>query len=111
VRDHRDGQGYRNDHDGDDEPCNEVRNISGFYVGPAGNVQLTQRGNQIFGTFAQGKGQMTGVIENGKITYTWSGLGHHGRGYWYVAGNGRLVGTWGTNNSDSMGGDWNLTLA
>lgn len=106
VRDHRSNQSWN------ETPavlCNDA-NVSGYYVGPAGNVRLVQRGNQIFGTFDKG-GQMTGVIENGKITYTWSGDGYHGKGYWYVTGNGQLTGMWGANQSSTSGGNWNLTLA
>ena len=96
-------------------PCHDIYfNVSGFYTGPAGDVMLTQHGNQIFGTFANG-GEMRGTIENGKITYVWTGGQYHGRGFWYVDGRGKLIGMWGANNSDgsdgSSGGNWNLTLA
>jgi hypothetical protein len=94
-------------------PCEDVSyNVTGFYTGPAGDVQLTQRGNRIYGTFAKG-GEMNGVIENGKITYSWTGDGYSGHGFWYVDGRGHLIGTWGSGNDDgrTTGGNWNLTLA
>lgn len=111
VRDHRMNRSY------EVEPCMDTHyNVTGFYQGPAGDVQLTQRGNRIYGTFAQG-GIMEGFIENGKITYSWTNMSgqYSGRGFWYLDGRGRLIGTWGTGNDDgatgSTGGNWNLTLA
>ncbi len=107
VRDHRTNQYW------DVTPVRDASfNVSGYYTGPVGNVTLTQRGNRITGTFTDG-GQIYGVIENGKITYTWTQDEFMGRGVWYVAGRGQLVGTWGTagTNSDSTGGAWNVTLA
>jgi hypothetical protein len=104
VRDHRTNQSW------EVAPCHDVHyNVSGYYEGPAGNVHLVQRGNRIYGTFANG-GEMNGVIENGKITYTWTGGGYYGRGFWYVDGRGQLIGTWGAKDSDSDG-NWNLVLA
>jgi len=91
-------------------PCHDANfNVSGFYTGAAGNVELTQRGNRIFGTFAGG-GQMQGYIQNGRITYTWTQGTSSGQGFWYVDGRGQLIGTWGHDSSDSDG-NWNLRLA
>ena len=104
VRDHRTNRSW------EVTPCHDVRyNVSGYYDGEAGAVQLTQRGNRIYGTFANG-GQIEGVLENGKITYHWVGGQYQGLGFWYVDGRGGLIGTWGANNSDSSGGNWNLRL-
>lgn len=101
---------YRTNASWEVTPCQDAHyNVSGFYDGSAGAVQLTQRGNRIYGSFANG-GIMEGFIENGKITYHWSLGDTHGLGYWYVDGRGRLIGTWGTNNSDTSGGNWNLRL-
>lgn len=111
VRDHQLHRDY------EVTPCMDTAyNVSGFYQGPAGDVQLTQRGNRIYGTFAQG-GVMEGFIENGKITYSWTNMNgqYAGRGFWYIDGHGGLFGTWGTGNDDgatgSTGGNWNLRLA
>jgi hypothetical protein len=106
VRDHRTNRSW------EVTPCHDVSyNVSGFYSGgAAGDVQLTQRGNRIFGTFDKG-GIMEGVIENGKITYHWSQGQYQGLGFWYIDGHGKLFGTWGAKNSDSSGGNWNLVLA
>ena len=105
VRDHRTNRSW------EVTPCQDVSfNVSGFYEGgSAGDVQLTQRGNRIHGTFDRG-GVMEGVIENGKITYTWTQGIYQGRGFWYVDGRGQLIGTWGADNSDSSGGNWNLAI-
>jgi hypothetical protein len=87
--------------------------ISGTYEGPYGHVYLTQNGNRVTGTYDAngGTGYMKGVIRNNVFYFRWRQAEGEGRGRVYL-GNGRartFQGTWGTFDSMTNAGAWNLT--
>jgi hypothetical protein len=88
-------------------PCHDAINLNGHYTSKDGDIDFVQRGNRIFGTFAEG-GRLQGVLENGRITFTWTQGGGYGQGIWYVDARGQVFGTWGHNESVTSGGSWNL---
>lgn len=89
-----------------------VPNIAAEYTSNWGDVQLEQHGTRVNGTYVCcGSGTIEGRIINGRIIrYHWetSGSGGGGEGVWKILPSGRLEGTWGSGQSDSDGGAWNL---
>ncbi len=85
-------------------------NISGSYASNWGPVHLEQRGGRVVGSYeCCGNGRITGTIEHGVIRYRWQQPGASGRGRWRVHDGGRkLIGTWGTDESETSGGPWDL---
>jgi hypothetical protein len=86
--------------------------ISGTYEGPYGHVYLTQDGNRVSGTYDAngGTGRMKGIIRNNVLLFRWKQVEGEGRGR-IVLGNGRgrtFQGTWGTLDSATNAGQWNL---
>lgn len=87
--------------------------VAGSYTSNWGDVELTQRGNRIRGTYVCcGGGTIEGTLHNnGTIHFRWRQPDGEGRGVWTVDANGGLEGTWGWDQSASDGGPWNLARA
>ncbi len=82
--------------------------VSGKYTGDRGDATLVQEGTRVVGAF-RARGEIDGELESGTLHFTWRENGSAGRGILFVAGNGELIGTWGTGDSDRDGGGWRLT--
>src|SRR5262245_33576299 len=84
--------------------------VTGTYQSNWDEVKLEQRGKRIWGSYVCcGGGVIEGRIDGNTIKYSWSqGEGVEGRGVWTVVAPGKLDGTWGWNDDDKDGGDWNL---
>jgi len=82
--------------------------VDGVFQSDWGEVQLSENGDQVTGTWRNGtvSGQRVGDV----IHYTWTQGGTPmGRGYWQVSPDcARLSGPWGNGNSETGGGFWNL---
>jgi len=66
--------------------------VTGEYTSNYDDVRLVQHGN----------------YESHVIRYHWKQSGSEGEGVWEIKDSEHLEGTWGTGQSDSDGGDWNL---
>lgn len=87
-------------------------NVTGEYSSNWDTVDLVQEGSRVTGTYiCCGGGTIEGrIIEGRVIRYRWrepNGAGQ-GEGIWVITKSGRLEGTWGSGQSDSDGGPWNL---
>lgn len=87
--------------------------LTGTYHSNWDDVTLTQHGTQITGTYVCcGGGMIRGTIDHGVVHYKWKQRGGSGEGHgvWTI-GDGRLDGTWGTEDSADNGGRWDLQRA
>jgi hypothetical protein len=86
--------------------------VSGRYDSTYAEVRLAQHGALIDGEYACcGGGTIGGKIVGKTIHYHWAGAdGTEGNGVWTVTSPGHLRGTWGTDESEDDGGEWNLDL-
>ncbi len=82
--------------------------LDGIYQSDWGEVQLSENGDQVTGTWRNGT--VSGIRQGDVIRYTWTqGSNPMGRGYWQVSPDcTRLTGPWGNGNSETGGGFWNL---
>jgi hypothetical protein len=89
--------------------------VTGVYDSNYGEVRLVQRGSLVEGEYVCcGGGRIEGRIDGTVIEYYWVEAERRadGHGVWRVFGAGReLVGTWGSDDSDDDGGEWNLQRA
>jgi len=81
--------------------------VSGKYTGDRGDATLVQDGTRVVGAF-RADGEIDGEIESGTLHVTWREHGAVGRALLFLAGNGELIGTWGSGDSDRDGGTWRL---
>jgi hypothetical protein len=84
--------------------------VTGEYTSNYDDVRLVQHGNYVTGTYVCcGGGTIEGrIYESHVIRYHWKQSGSEGEGVWEIKDSEHLEGTWGTGQSDSDGGDWNL---
>ena len=88
--------------------------FSGSWDTNWGRIELTQRGNKVMGHYT---GQYTGIIDGtvtgSRLNFTWSqSNGQYGKGYFDISPDGATIsGSWGAQESDSDGGEWNGTRA
>ena len=84
-------------------------NVSGHYSSNWGDVDLSQSGDQVSGSYACcGGGTISGRIENQVIHFTWRQPDGNGRGVWTIS-QSQLDGTWGKDTQESGGGRWDLS--
>jgi len=83
--------------------------VTGTYTSAWGPVTLQQDGNVVHGTWQEGT--VDGNIQNGEIHYIWYRYNvPSGRGYWQISPDCyRLTGPWGNGESETGGGNWDLT--
>jgi hypothetical protein len=77
-----------------------------------GPMEMTQKGSQVMGHYTgQFKGIIDGTVSGNRLDFTWSQPnGEHGKGYFVLSGDGNSIdGMWGTDESDSNGGNWTGT--
>ena len=86
--------------------------ITGRYTSNWDDVQLTQDGDRVRGTYVCcGGGTIEGrIIEGRTLRYHWSSSSGEGMGVWKIEGD-HLRGTWGWNRDDDDGGRWDLVRA
>ncbi len=84
------------------------RSVSGKYRGDRGDATLVQDGTRVLGTF-RARGEIDGELAGDVLRFTWRENGSIGRGVMLVAGDGALIGTWGTGDDERDGGSWSLT--
>jgi hypothetical protein len=98
------------DSDNQPKPKQNFR-ITGAFDSNYGPVHLERSGDRIAGSYeCCGGGVIRGVIRGDELRYTWSQPGASGRGRWQIAdGGAQLIGTWGSGDSESDGGAWNLS--
>ena len=84
--------------------------VAGVYSSTYDEVRLDQHGSIITGEYACcGGGSIEGRITGRVIKYHWRGEdGTEGNGVWTVVAPGVLRGTWGSDDSEDDGGEWNL---
>lgn len=91
--------------------CKKRRvDVTGSFDSNYGPVKLSQEGNRIVGTYeCCGGGRIVGTLKGSVIDYQWEQPGASGHGRWEVVDYGeRLLGTWGTGESRTSGGSWDL---
>ncbi len=83
--------------------------VTGVYASDWGDVQLTEKGKMVTGTWQ--KGTVSGMRLGNTIHYIWyEGTVMGGKGVWTISPDCRtLTGPWGHGNSETGGGNWNLT--
>jgi hypothetical protein len=93
----------------DQTPEQQQLRITGTYHSNYDDVTLSQDGNRVYGTYVCcGGGTIEGkIIEGRAIRYVWRQPSGWGMGMWKI-GKGSLEGTWGTNQSETDGGRWDL---
>ncbi len=91
-------------------PARITHDVSGGYRSGYGEVRLQQAGRHVTGTYVCcGGGTIDGTLgSDGRITYRWTQPGSSGRGVWTAGPGGQLLGTWGTGDSATSGGRWDL---
>ena len=84
--------------------------VTGSFDSNYGAVHLEQDGTRIVGTYeCCGGGRIVGTLSGSVIDYQWEQPGTSGRGRWEVVDYGdKLLGTWGTGDSRTSGGSWDL---
>src|SRR5262245_61149282 len=84
--------------------------VTGAWSSNWDDVKLVREGNYVHGTYVCcGGGTIEGKIYDGRIIrYHWKQPVAEGEGVWEIVSSERLEGTWGSGQSDSDGGDWNL---
>ncbi len=85
--------------------------VTGLYTSNWDDVRLVQEGRYVHGTYVCcGGGTIEGTIYDGRvIRYHWKQPnGGEGEGVWEIVSPERLEGTWGSGQSDSDGGRWDL---
>ncbi len=90
--------------------------FSGEWDSSWGRLSLAQRGDRVSGTYAGSvPGRVEGTVSGTRLDYRWSDSKRRsGRGYWIYTVDGqtvRLVGRWGSGDSDSDGGEWIASAA
>ena len=79
------------------------------------DMQLTQRGDTVQGSYNFGAGNVTivGTLTNDMLYYNWKwGTDYHGKGILKPTGSGQsLGGTWGYTEAESGAGTWELRRA
>ena len=91
--------------------CKERRvDVTGSFDSNWGAVHLEQDGARIVGTYeCCGGGRIVGTLSGSVIDYAWEQPGTSGHGRWEVVDDGdKLLGTWGTGESRTSGGAWDL---
>jgi hypothetical protein len=90
----------------------QSRRVTGTYHSNWDDVTLVQDGDRVHGTYVCcGGGTIEGrIIEGRTLRYMWRQPSATGMGVWRIS-DGRLDGTWGSGQSDSDGGRWDLTIA
>lgn len=91
--------------------CKKVRvDVTGSFDSNYGAVHLEQDGDRVVGTYeCCGGGRIVGTLKGSAIDYRWEQRGASGHGRWEVVDYGRkLLGTWGTGESRTSGGTWDL---
>jgi hypothetical protein len=90
----------------------QAPSFTGRYNTNWGEVTLSQAGDSVTGSYS-GKftGAVTGTVSGGKLHFEWKQTnGESGRGVFGLGLDGRaLTGTWGSNASETDGGDWSGT--
>src|SRR5690242_8809908 len=83
--------------------------VTGTYHSNYDDVKLVQDGDRVHGTYVCcGGGTIEGrIIEGRTLRYEWRQSDWQGMGVWTI-GQGHLDGTWGTDQSASDGGRWDL---
>jgi hypothetical protein len=97
----------------DAAPRKQARiDVTGVYDSNYGEVRLVQRGTLVEGEYVCcGGGRLEGRIDGRVIRFYWveSERKADGHGVWRVVGTGsELLGTWGSDQSEDDGGEWNL---
>lgn len=85
--------------------------VAGVYTSNYGEVRLRQYGAYVEGEYVCcGGGRIDGKITGKVLRYHWEGADGSGGGYgvWTVVDRRTLRGTWGSDESDDDGGEWNL---
>lgn len=89
-----------------------TRDISGVYDSQYGRVTITQQGNRITGTYENNAGpaMIKGRLRGDMVMFRWRQGDKEGKGTFAIRGyrSPMLVGTWGTYDSRTNGGQWNL---
>jgi hypothetical protein len=84
--------------------------VTGQYTSNYDAVTLVQIGDRVTGTYkCCGGGTIEGQIDGRTLRYRWKQPGSWGLGVWQISP-GRLDGTWGSNQSETSGGRWDLVL-
>lgn len=85
--------------------------VTGTYHSNYDDVTLSQDGNRVYGTYVCcGGGTIEGKISGRTLHYVWRQPSGWGLGVWTIE-RGRLDGTWGSGQSETSGGRWDLTIA
>lgn len=91
--------------------CKKQRvDVTGSFDSNYGAVHLEQDGARIIGTYECCRGgRIVGTLRGSVIDYQWEQPGASGHGRWEVVDYGeKLLGTWGTGESRTSGGAWDL---
>ena len=83
--------------------------FSGDWETNWGPLHLSQNGNTVTGNYeGDYPGTMTGTIKGNRLSFNWEGSnGEKGKGYFILSEDGNsIAGSWGSENSDSNGGEW-----
>jgi hypothetical protein len=85
--------------------------VAGAYTGTWGPTTLEQDGAHVSGAYAYDDGRIAGTLDGDTLRFSWTEDAGAGRGVFEVMPDGTLRGTWGTGDSDSNGGAWELDPA
>lgn len=92
-----------------------ILNVTGHYTSVFGDLYLTQHGNRVTGTYPGKQGTIEGTLHGNVLHFRWSQPGARiqdtaGLGAFYFDGRDHINGTWGTGNSATNAGEWDLQV-
>jgi hypothetical protein len=83
--------------------------VTGLYTGTWGKVYLEQQGDRVVGSYpCCGGGTIEGTLVGDVLEFQWTEPGRAGLGVFRRIAPDRFAGSWGSQNSHSSGGAWNL---